>query len=191
MPISFATEDKNVDEERRLFYVGITRAKTRLFLSWSLSRSAGGRASRRPSRFLQAIRPSTTRSASSSTERTAKTRRVKVSKCRTCGAVLSSGAERKIGRCQDCPPTYDQAVFDSLVSWRKDISTADKVPAFVVFTDATLVAIAEKMPTDLQQLRQLPGIGPKKLERYGADVLAILSSGNAAQHPGRGSTSNV
>ncbi|MDN6410291.1 MAG: HRDC domain-containing protein [Yaniella sp.] len=50
------------------------------------------------------------------------------------------------------------------------------MPAFVVFTDATLVAIAENLPTDLKQLRQLPGVGPKKLERYGTEVLAILSS---------------
>ncbi|GAA4112363.1 ATP-dependent DNA helicase UvrD2 [Enteractinococcus coprophilus] len=177
MPISFATEDKSVDEERRLFYVGITRAKTRLYLSWSLSRSAGGRANRRPSRFLQAIRATTVQQSSQgSSQRGRRAKGTKVAKCRTCGAVLSTGAERKIGRCQDCPPTYDPEVFDKLVSWRKTVSTADKVPAFVIFTDATLVAIAEKMPTDLQQLRQLPGIGPKKLERYGTDVLAILGS---------------
>lgn len=177
MPISFATEDKNVDEERRLFYVGITRAKTRLYFSWSLSRSAGGRANRRPSRFLNAIRASTTKSASSTTtQKSTRSRGAKVAKCRTCGVILSTGAERKIGRCDDCPPTYDPEIFDKLVSWRTDISTTDKVPAFVVFTDATLVAIAEKMPADLQQLRTLPGIGPKKLERYGDDVLAILSS---------------
>lgn len=178
MPISFATDDKNVDEERRLFYVGITRAKTRLYLSWSLSRSAGGRASRRPSRFLQAIRATTMQQQTSSTasERRKRARGAKVAKCRTCETVLSSGAERKIGRCENCPPTYDQEVFDQLVSWRKTVSSEDRVPAFVVFTDATLVAIAEQMPTDLQQLRQLPGIGPKKLERYGAEVLAILGS---------------
>src|SRR5690625_6478823 len=157
MPISCTTEAKDIDEERRLYYVGITRAKTQLYLSWSLSRSAGGRASRRPSRFLEAIRPSTTRSASRSTARTPRARRAKVANCRTCGAVLLTGAERKVGRCDDCPPTYDQEVFDNLVSWRKAVSTADKVPAFVVFTDATLVAIAEKMPTNLRQLRQLPG----------------------------------
>lgn len=178
MPISFATDDKNVDEERRLFYVGITRAKTRLYLSWSLSRSAGGRASRRPSRFLQAIRATTMQQQTSGTasERRKRARGAKVAKCRTCETVLSSGAERKIGRCENCPPTYDQEVFDQLVSWRKTVSSEDRVPAFVVFTDATLVAIAEQMPTDLQQLRQLPGIGPKKLERYGAEVLAILGS---------------
>lgn len=177
MPISFATDDKNIDEERRLFYVGITRAKTRLYLSWSLSRSAGGRASRRPSRFLQAIRTSTMQQSSgTAAERRKRVRGTRVAKCRTCGTVLSNGAERKIGRCENCPPTYDQDVFDKLVDWRKAVSSEDKVPAFVVFTDATLVAIAEKMPTDLQQLRQLPGIGPKKLERYGTDVLAILGS---------------
>src|SRR5699024_1484564 len=102
--------------------------------------------------------------------------RAKVIKCRNCGIVLSTSAERKIGRCDGCPPTYDPEIFDKHVNWRKDISTTDKVPAFVVFTDATFVAIAEKMPKDLKQLRQLPGIGPKKLERYGTEVLAILSS---------------
>ncbi|MDN5742944.1 MAG: ATP-dependent DNA helicase UvrD2 [Yaniella sp.] len=176
LPISFATEDKNVDEERRLFYVGITRAKTRLYFSWALSRSAGGRASRRPSRFLQAIRTTTTKAGTESEPRAKRPSRAKVAKCRTCGVVLTAGGERKIGRCDDCPPTYDPATFEKLVSWRKDISTADKVPAFVVFTDATLVAIAENLPTDLKQLRQLPGVGPKKLERYGTEVLAILSS---------------
>ncbi|WP_022871186.1 ATP-dependent DNA helicase UvrD2 [Yaniella halotolerans] len=176
MPISFATEDKNVDEERRLFYVGITRAKTRLYLSWALSRSAGGRANRRPSRFLRAIRTTTTKAGPAAEPKAKRSTRAKIAKCRTCGTVLTTGGERKIGRCDECPPTYDPATFDKLVTWRKDISTSDKVPAFVVFTDATLVAIAENMPTDLQQLRQLPGVGPKKLERYGAEVLAILSS---------------
>ena len=115
-------------------------------------------------------------SSGTAAERRKRVRGTRVAKCRTCGTVLSNGAERKIGRCENCPPTYDQDVFDKLVDWRKAVSSEDKVPAFVVFTDATLVAIAEKMPTDLQQLRQLPGIGPKKLERYGTDVLAILGS---------------
>src|SRR5699024_12572943 len=101
---------------------------------------------------------------------------VKVIKCRKCGIVWPTGAERKIGRCDGCPPTYDPEIFDKLGNWRKDISTTDKVPAFVVFTDATLVAIAEKMPKDLKQLRQLPGLGPKKLERSGTEILTILSS---------------
>src|SRR5699024_11179844 len=116
---------------------------------------AGGRASRRPSRFLKAIRSTTTKTTGDSGPKPQRTSRAKVAKCRTCGAILTTGAERKVGRCDDCPPTYDPEIFDRLVNWRKAISTADKVPAFVVFTDATLVAIAEKMPSDLTQLRQL------------------------------------
>jgi ATP-dependent DNA helicase UvrD/PcrA len=52
MPIVHAQSAEAIDEERRLLYVGITRARERLFLSWSLARTPGGRKSRTPSRFL-------------------------------------------------------------------------------------------------------------------------------------------
>lgn len=57
LPISFADTADGVDEERRLFYVGITRAREHLVLSWSLSRTPGGRPTRSRSRFLDAILP--------------------------------------------------------------------------------------------------------------------------------------
>lgn len=57
MPIAYAKTDEQVEEERRLMYVGITRARVHLSLSWALSRSPGGRASRRPTRFLNGLRP--------------------------------------------------------------------------------------------------------------------------------------
>nr|WP_229741606.1 ATP-dependent helicase [Kocuria dechangensis] len=56
MPISFAETSDEVDEERRLLYVGITRAREHLVLSWTLSRTPGGRPTRKPSRFLDALR---------------------------------------------------------------------------------------------------------------------------------------
>jgi DNA helicase II / ATP-dependent DNA helicase PcrA len=49
------------------------------------------------------------------------------------------------------------------------------VPAYVVFTDATLQAIAETRPASLRELAGLPGIGSRKLELYGEDVLAAVS----------------
>jgi DNA helicase-2/ATP-dependent DNA helicase PcrA len=52
MPIVHAQSAEAIDEERRLLYVGITRARERLFLSWSLAKTPGGRKSRSPSRFL-------------------------------------------------------------------------------------------------------------------------------------------
>ena len=52
VPIIDAKTDQAIEEERRLLDVGITRARERLYLSWSLSRTAGGRRIRKPSRFL-------------------------------------------------------------------------------------------------------------------------------------------
>ncbi|MFF0904109.1 UNVERIFIED_CONTAM: ATP-dependent helicase [Kocuria sp. CPCC 205316] len=56
MPIGFAETPDEIDEERRLLYVGITRAREHLVLSWTLSRTPGGRSTRKPSRFLDALR---------------------------------------------------------------------------------------------------------------------------------------
>jgi DNA helicase-2/ATP-dependent DNA helicase PcrA len=57
VPITYAQTPEEIEEERRLLYVGVTRARERVHLSWSLARSAGGRRSRRSSRFLDGIRP--------------------------------------------------------------------------------------------------------------------------------------
>ncbi|MEX5294232.1 ATP-dependent helicase [Kocuria sp. CPCC 205268] len=56
MPIGFAETADEIDEERRLLYVGITRAREHLVLSWTLSRTPGGRPTRKASRFLEALR---------------------------------------------------------------------------------------------------------------------------------------
>jgi DNA helicase-2/ATP-dependent DNA helicase PcrA len=56
LPIIYAHTDEAIAEERRLLYVGVTRARERLYLSWALARSPGGRATRKPSRFLHGLR---------------------------------------------------------------------------------------------------------------------------------------
>jgi DNA helicase-2/ATP-dependent DNA helicase PcrA len=88
---------------------------------------------------------------------------------------LSTGAERKVGRCATCPPTYDEELFERLRAWRSSVAGEAKVPAYVVFTDATLVAIAETLPPDLARLARIAGVGPAKLERYGDQVLELLA----------------
>ncbi|WP_299166053.1 ATP-dependent DNA helicase UvrD2 [uncultured Arthrobacter sp.] len=176
MPISFADTPDAVDEERRLLYVGITRARKHLALSWSTSRTPGGRASRKPSRFLDGLRPDST--GTRSFRQPVQRRERKVSgptHCRTCGKVLGSGAERKIGRCRDCPASYSEETFEALREWRLQAARETDVPAFVVFTDATLVAIAEARPDSLEKLAQLAGVGPAKLDRYGESVLSVLA----------------
>ena len=175
MPISFADSPESVDEERRLLYVGITRAREHLFLSWSTARTPGGRANRKPSRFLDGLRPDSVASSSVRGKGSAPRRKAAVpATCRVCGTMLTSGAERKVGRCNQCPPSYEEQTFDALRQWRKDIALEADVPAFVVFTDATLTAIAEARPESLEQLATLPGVGPSKLEKYGEAVLAVL-----------------
>ena len=63
-----------------------------------------------------------------------------------------------------------------LRSWRTEVATAAKTPAFVVFSDKTLHAIVEAAPTTLEQLSEVSGIGPVKLTRYGDSILEIVSS---------------
>ncbi|MCH6469585.1 ATP-dependent DNA helicase UvrD2 [Sinomonas terrae] len=177
VPISFADTPATVDEERRLLYVGITRAREFLHLSWSLSRTPGGRAHRRPSRFLDGLRPGSLRTTASATGGASARRRREYrgpAVCRVCGAVLESGAERKVGRCAACPPSYDEATFESLRAWRLEQAREADVPAFVVFTDATLTAIAEAKPESLGDLAKVAGVGKAKLERYGDAVLELL-----------------
>ncbi|MDJ0321452.1 ATP-dependent DNA helicase UvrD2 [Pseudarthrobacter sp. PS3-L1] len=176
MPISFADSPESVDEERRLLYVGITRAREHLFMSWSTARTPGGRANRKPSRFLDGLRPdSVTGGTARSLGRAPKRKAAAPAMCRVCGTMLSSGAERKVGRCNQCPPSYEEQSFEALREWRKAQALEADVPAFVVFTDATLTAIAEAKPKSLEELSALAGIGPSKLEKYGEEVLRIMA----------------
>jgi DNA helicase-2/ATP-dependent DNA helicase PcrA len=172
VPITYATTPEAVEEERRLLYVGITRARERLWLSWSLARNPGGQARRRPSRFLDGLRPESVTDRPSA--RPAGRRSRKAAACRQCRRPLATSAERNRGYCQDCPVPYDEDLFARLRSWRKERADAESVPAYVVFTDATLEALAEVRPTSREALLRINGIGPSKLEKYADDVLAIL-----------------
>jgi len=189
LPISFADTAAAVEEERRLLYVGVTRAREHLHLSWAAARSPGGRGSRRPSRFLDGLRPadprqvvSTGRVGSSGAGRGRRARGPLPTVCAGCGRPLTAAADRTRGRCADCPPAYDEAVFERLRAWRLERSKADSVPAYVVFTDATLEAIAEQAPDTLGALSTINGVGTVKLDRYGADVLAVLTCGPDPSH---------
>jgi DNA helicase-2/ATP-dependent DNA helicase PcrA len=95
--------------------------------------------------------------------------------CRVCGATLLAGVDRKLGRCSTCPSSLDEELFDRLREWRIRVASEQKVPAYVVFTDATLTALAERRPARTEELAGIAGIGPRKLDLYGAAVLALIS----------------
>ncbi|WP_305092125.1 ATP-dependent DNA helicase UvrD2 [Prescottella sp. R16] len=164
-------DEAGIEEERRLLYVGVTRAREHLALSWALARNEGGRKSRRRSRFLHGLIPDDS-PASKIAEPQRSTR--KRARCRVCGKPLMDAPSTTLGRCRDCPSDLDAGLFEALKEWRRDKAREAKVPAYVVFTDNTLQAIAEQQPRDERALTGISGIGAKKLEQYGAEVLAVV-----------------
>nr|WTA66907.1 ATP-dependent DNA helicase UvrD2 [Micromonospora sp. NBC_00855] len=177
LPTTYAKTVEQVEEERRLLYVGITRAREWLWLSYATARSPGGRA-RRPSRFLpQLDRSGGTEWATGSTgpARRPERRRTQIVSCRICGATLLAGPDRKLGRCPTCPSDIDDELHERLREWRQRVAGAQKVPAYVVFTDATLIALAERRPGRSEELIAIAGIGPRKLGLYGESVLALVA----------------
>ncbi|MFE1908649.1 ATP-dependent DNA helicase UvrD2 [Streptomyces gardneri] len=186
MPITYAKTDEQVEEERRLLYVGVTRARVHLSLSWALSRAPGGRASRRPSRFLKGLRPgsgslgSVGVAGAGGVERGIAAGRRKPRGpvlCRVCGATLTEAGAMKLMRCEDCPSDMDEGLYERLRDWRSEQARELAQPAYCVFTDKTLMAIAERVPTTDGELSSIAGVGIRKLDRFGADVLAICAGG--------------
>ncbi|MER7993643.1 ATP-dependent DNA helicase UvrD2 [Micromonospora chalcea] len=176
LPTTYAKTMEQVEEERRLLYVGITRAREWLWLSYATARSPGGRA-RRPSRFLPQLDRSGggERAGGGGPARRAERRRPQVVSCRICGATLLAGADRKLGRCPTCPSDIDEELYERLREWRQRVAGAQKVPAYVVFTDATLTALAERKPGRTEELVAIAGIGPRKVGLYGDTVLALVA----------------
>jgi DNA helicase II / ATP-dependent DNA helicase PcrA len=166
--------DAAIEEERRLLYVGVTRARRHLSLSWALARADGGRRNRRRSRFLYGLIPE-----DHPTSRMTRARQrdgAAAPRCRVCGGPLLGAAAVKLGRCASCPADLDENLLARLKEWRAKRARALKVPAYVVFTDATLVAIAEQRPADTAGLVAIAGIGAGKLDKFGSEVLSLLRS---------------
>jgi DNA helicase-2/ATP-dependent DNA helicase PcrA len=154
---------EDVEEERRLFHVAITRARQAVTIVTGP----------RPSSFVAEL---TTEPPELVTSRPGVGGRAGVAP----GAAASSTgrAPRPAGRSDrraPARPTEGAAGerFERLRTWRKE--AADGKPAYTVFTDATLAELAERRPTTLAQLARISGVGPAKLERYGAEVLRVLA----------------
>jgi DNA helicase II / ATP-dependent DNA helicase PcrA len=147
LPISLAETDEAVAEERRLLYVGITRAREHLELSYARSRAPGGRASRRRTRFLDRIWPDG-----------------------------DAGRRRAAGRRAEGtePGDVDPVLLETLVAWRRQVATETDKPAFTVLSDASLHAVAAASPTTTAELARLKGLGPIKIDRFGPTLLAIV-----------------
>ena len=102
-------------------------------------------------------------------------------------ASVSSPAERKakrsgaahassVGKAPTALDAPAQTRYTALKAWRGEVAKEHNLPAYVIFHDATLVAIAERAPLSLDDLQGISGIGAKKLEAYGEEVLRVMVS---------------
>ena len=156
------------EEERRIFHVAITRCRRSVLVN---AQPVG--APHPSSPFLpelqeprSADKPWPTVDGSegtSATNGTLPTSRSSAKKDRAEPADALEGARRK-----------------ALTTWRTERCKADGVPAYVVLDNATLDAIAAAAPTSLVALGRIKGIGPTKLDRYGADILGLIASQDPA-----------
>ncbi|HEY6683427.1 MAG TPA: ATP-dependent DNA helicase UvrD2, partial [Propionibacteriaceae bacterium] len=176
LPFILAGTPEQISEERRLLYVGVTRARRLLRISWSRTRNGNGHR-RTPSHFLEPVLPDSLRAPANPPRASRVSRKSVLSlHCRSCGRALAGAAERKIGRHLDCPATFDENTMALLREWRRQEAADQKLPAYCVFTDATLIAIAEARPRSMGELVKVQGLGPTKTDRYGEHLLAIIAA---------------
>ena len=199
LPYKRAT-DAAIPEERRLLYVGITRAKRFLHVTWSI---------KRPSRFVAEIKPPGSADESSGS-RPAPAPKIAAREgleievaggfsgtivdIRDDGALLTldSGTElfvrygERVTAGKQTHPLGPPAAEDTgdlataLRAWRKQRARADDIPAYIVLHDRTLDRIAEVRPRAIEDLMSVPGMGPVKCERYGDEILALCRDGEPA-----------
>lgn len=154
IPISYAQTPQAVAEERRLLYVGITRARQQLYVSYA--RSYGTRSQGKVSRFLADLWPREDSRATQVRRRST--------------ADIRSFQE-------ESPQALE--LFERLRQWRAEVASSVGKPAYVIFHDTTLRMIARVRPENLAQLGDIRGVGKTKLAAYGEQVLQIVRSGSS------------
>jgi DNA helicase-2/ATP-dependent DNA helicase PcrA len=171
VPIGHADTAEARAEERRLLYVAVTRAERELHCSWAERRTFGARThTRTPSPWLETVE-ATLRALAEGGDGTEWRRHVHEFRAtlERAGSRAARGARIEVGA------HADPAVYQALKTWRSATARASGVPAFVIFHDTTLAAVAEAKPRDHPSLLALPGMGPVKANRYGDALLAVVA----------------
>jgi DNA helicase-2/ATP-dependent DNA helicase PcrA len=173
VPISHAKTSEAMDEEQRLLYVALSRAERGLHLTWSRERTVGGRVARRTrsswiQRVEDVVHPPAPGTASSDGGA-----RDSISSARDRVARAKGGSTRT-KQSADVAES-DAPLYEALVDWRLRLSRAASAPAYVIFPNTTLAAIATARPRTPNALLDVPGVGPVKADRYGEAVLALVA----------------
>ncbi|MGH9030670.1 MAG: 3'-5' exonuclease, partial [Acidimicrobiia bacterium] len=175
VPISHADTRAQREEERRLLYVALTRAERALHLSWAERRTIGLRTvDRKPSPWLTVVEDAfadaspTAGKSPHGPEHIARAR-----------AQARDAASKQPPKSGPALPVPDPNLLATLVEWRRNLARASDVPAYVIFHDRTLAAVAGAQPRTRRALLALPGIGKVKVERYGDALLELVGKHTA------------
>lgn len=153
LPSAFSKTVKDLEEEKRLMYVGMTRAKKELVLSYAKMRKSGNRKwSSSPSNYLNDIGLMVNNFSKTNPRQTSSTR----------SSVTPVVAFE------------NTALFKALLSWRSNTAKLSKVPDFSIISEPALIHIACSRPKDLKELLKTPGVGSVKLKKYSNELLEIV-----------------
>lgn len=184
MPLAAADDEEQLAEELRLAYVGVTRPRRRLMITWGEYGGRGGRRTASP--YLASLAP--TRAAApqqamlpeappqSAVDSSLAGQLLPPARCRLCGRSLVTGRERVLGRCRICPTQHDELLLARLQRWRCGEAESAGMPDYAVMTSATLEAVAEIKPRTRADLAAIPGMTDERLQRYGAELLGLVAA---------------
>ena len=172
-PFGLALTSDQIAEERRLFYVGLTRAADNLLLTYSRDRG--------PSEFLSVLTADADHDLVTAASRVQQqnsdvvSHKPQVANCRFCQKGLVTPAEIAAVRCHACAPWVENEVLERLIQWRKEVANMQGVAPFLIFTDVTLRAIAEVGDLVAAHELGIAGVTAAKVTQYQADFAELLA----------------
>ena len=173
LPITYAETPAAIEEERRLLYVGMTRARKHLSISWALARNPGGRGSRKPSRFLDGVAEveRSDRRVHHARAATARPRH-----CRECGGALALAGGEEDRPVRRLPRVLRRSALRAPARVAAGAGRRRQRPGVRgVHRRDPPAASPSTGPSDERGLLKISGVGASKLAKYGDDVLAVLA----------------
>ena len=164
-PIAHANTELDLGEERRLFFVGLTRAEEELHISWARNRSLGSKRSRKPSTYIKELSnllDPTPFKFSSDTK--VLSQRIR--------AFLSS---RNITERHLNTTDSEKTCTDKLDSMRRNIAKANDSKPEIVLSDDAIAALVSLKPKSIQDLDKIPQVSSVVIDRFGEQIIEIFS----------------
>ena len=164
-PIANANTELALGEERRLFFVGLTRAEEELHISWARNRSLGSKRSRKPSKYIKELSnlldPTPFKFVSDTKVLSQRIR-----------AFLSS---RNVTDHQRNTTDREKSCADKLDSMRRNIAKANDSKPEIVLSDDAIAALVSIKPKSIQDLDKIPQVSSVVIDRFGEQIIEIFS----------------